>query len=122
MSSARRRNIARLRRTQGCLTDAVAYLLNVHPERVPLFVCPRAGWSRRLKRYFRRRGYRVRWQRCHRVPARGTHLVCGNSLTARWASHVVVVRNGRLAYDPEFPSRWDATRVTHRLIVEPVDE
>lgn len=115
------RNIARLRRTQGCLTDAVAYLLNVHPDRVPLFVYPRAGWNQRLKAYFRRRGFKVRWRRCSTVPRRGMHLVCGTSLVWKTAGHAVVYRAGRLAYDPDFPSRWTADRITHRLVVERLD-
>lgn len=111
------RNIARLRRTQGCLTDAVAYYLNLHPEYVPFFIYPRKGWARRLRQFFRRRGLLARWVACQRVPRRGTHIVCGDSLRWKTASHAVVYRNGALAYDPNYPSEWRDTRVTHRLMV-----
>ena len=114
-----RRNITRLRRTQGCLTDCVAYLLNVHPERVPYFVYRREGWSRRLKAFFQRRGFRARWVFCARPPARGTHILCGDSLRWKTFGHVVVYRNGRLAFDPNFPSDWSDDRITHRLVVRP---
>ena len=113
-----RRNIARVRRTRGCLTDCVAYFLNVHPEHVPFFVYPRAGWMMRLRRFFGRRGLTIQWVPCTRVPAQGIHIVCGNSLRWKTSSHVVVYRAVRLAYDPDFPSRWSDARMTHRLIVE----
>jgi hypothetical protein len=111
----RRRNIARLRRTQGCLTDAVAYVLNLHPERVPYFVYPRAGWMSRLRRFFRKHGYRARWVRCDEAPRRGVHIVCGNSLRWKTSAHVVVYRAGKCVYDPDWPSQWTAERMTHRL-------
>ncbi len=117
MSRPYRRNITRLRRTQGCLTDCVAYYFNTHPEKVPFFVYPRSGWSQRVRRYFARRGFRARWQKTTTIPQRGTHLVCGDSLIWKTAAHVVVYRNGTLAYDPDFPSRWTDTRMTHRLVV-----
>jgi hypothetical protein len=107
-----------LRHTQGCLTDCVAYVLNRHPNKTPYFVYPRKGWSARLKRFFRRRGYRVWWAPCAIVPRRGTHIVCGNSLRWKTAAHVVVYRNGRVVFDPDFPSRWTPGRVTHRLVVK----
>ncbi len=110
------RNITRLRRTQGCLTDCVAYVLNLHPERVPYFVFPREGWNQRLKRFFRKHGYQVRWDRCFFPPKRGTHILCGNSKKWKTYGHVVVYRSGKLAYDPNYPSDWDDTRITHRLV------
>ena len=113
----RKRNIARLRRTQGCFTDCVAYLLNVHPETVPFFVYPRQGWANRVRRFFRRRGYVVRWRTCESVPKRGTHLVVGDSLRWKTYGHAVVYRNCRLAFDPQFPSRWKNQRMTHRLVI-----
>lgn len=112
-----RRNVTRLRRTQGCLTDSVAYYWNLHPDRVPLFIYPRGQWMARLKRFFKRRGRVVRWVTCSSVPARGTHIVCGDSLVWKTAAHVVVYRRGRLAYDPQYPSRWSDDRITHRLVV-----
>ena len=112
-----RQNITRLRRTQGCLTDCVAYLLNVHPERVPYFVYPRKGWCTRLKRFFRRRGLRVHWEPCAQPPTRGTHIVYGNSLKWKTYAHVVVYRNGKLLFDPQWPSKWSDDRITHRLVM-----
>ena len=117
MRRPHRRNAQRLRQTQGCLTDCVAYVLNIHPERVPYFVYPRSGWARRLRRFFRRRGFHARWIFCSRPPRRGTHIVCGNSLKYKTYAHVVVYRAGRLAYDPQYPSKWRDDRITHRLIL-----
>ena len=101
----------------GCLTDCVAWLFNYHPDKVPLFVFPRKGWSRRLKRFVANRGYSARWERTTNIPTRGTHIVCGDSLSSKRASHAVVYRNGRLVFDPEYPSRWSNRRVTHRLVI-----
>lgn len=116
MAPAYRRNIARLRRTQGCLTDCVAFWFGIHPERVPCFVYPRKGWMDRLRAYFRRRGYCVWWVKCDAPPKRGTHIVCGDSLVWKTYAHVVVYRNGKLVYDPQYPSLWKDSRITHRLI------
>ncbi len=116
----RRRNIQRLRHTQGCLTDCIAYVLNRHSEKVPYFVYPRAGWMQRVKRFFAAHGYRASWVPCQRVPRRGVHIVCGPSLTWKTAAHVVVYRAGRLVYDPEYPSRWNTSRITHRLLLEAI--
>lgn len=113
-----KRNIQKLRRTQGCLTDCVAYMLNVHPQRVPFFIYPREGWMRRFKAYWRRQGYKVYWTNTDRVPARGMHLVCGKSLAWKTAAHAVVYKNGKCVFDPDTDSRWKASRITHRLIVE----
>src|SRR3990167_7737716 len=112
----RKRNIERLRATQGCLTDCVAFLLNLHPRNVPYFVYPRKDWMRRVKAYFNRHGYVVWWTLCKTPPKRGTHIVCGNSLKWKNAAHVVVYKNGKLIYDPHYPSKWKDKRITHRLI------
>ena len=107
----------RLKRTEGCLTDCVAYVLNLHPEHVPYFVRPRQGWMARLRRFLRRHGYTARWVPCERPPKRGTHIVCGDSLRWKTCAHAVVYRAGRLAYDPQYPSLWQGNRITHRLIL-----
>lgn len=112
------RNITRLRRTQGCLTDCVAYVLNCHPERVPYFVYPRDGWMARLRRFFRVYGYDIRWKTSSTIPRRGMAIVCGDSLRWKTFAHCVVYRNGKLAYDPQYPSKWTLSRMTHRLIME----
>ena len=114
---ARNREL-RLRRTQGCLTDCIAYYFNLHPEKVPFFVYPRNGWSQRLKRFFKRRGYKAFWQGCLRPPKSGLHILCGDSLRWKTASHAVVYRDGKLVYDPKYPSEWSDKRITHRLIVK----
>ena len=114
----RLRNFVRLRRTQGCLTDCIAFYFNIHPESVPYFVYPRKGWMRKVKAFFRRRGLRVRWVSCSMVPRRGTHIVCGDSLVLKTHAHAVVYRNGRLIYDPQYPSKWNDKRITHRLKVD----
>ena len=114
------RDIEKMRRTRGCLTDCVAYYLNVHPENVPYFVYPRNGWMNRVKRFFRKHGYEVFWTDCltlSTLPKRGTHIVCGNSLKYKTFAHVVVYKNGKLVYDPDYPSKWKDDRMTHRLVV-----
>lgn len=113
-------NFTRLRRTQGCLTNCVAYYLNLHPENVPFFVYPRKGWNERLKGFFLKHGYVVHWAICTSVPKKGKHIVCGDSLVWKTAAHVVVYKKGKLAYDPDYPSRWKDKRITHRLIVKKV--
>lgn len=118
MTRAYKRNVAKLRRTQGCLTDCVAYWLNLHPANVPFFVYPRKGWNSRLKEFFKRYGYAVHWDKCESPPKRGTHIVCGDSLVWKTAAHVVVYRAGKIVYDPHYPSRWSDKRITHRLIIK----
>lgn len=114
-----KRNIDRLRRTQGCLTDCVAYYLNIHPENVPYFVYPRKGWNERLKSFFLKHGYIVYWDFCKEPPKKGTHIVCGNSLRWKTFCHVVVYKNGKLVYDPQYPTLWSDKRITHRLVIKP---
>ena len=106
---------ARRRRTQGCLTDCVAYYFNVHPENVPFFVYPRKGWAKRLKGYFRRRGLKAIWIKSLTVPKKGTFIVVGDSLKWKTFTHCVVYRNGKLVFDPDYPSRWKDNRITHYL-------
>lgn len=114
------RNITKLRKTQGCLTDCVAYYLNLHPEHVPFFVYPREGWMKRVKAFFKKHGYSVFWLNMPDVPKRGMHIVCGNSVRWKTSAHVVVYKNGKLAYDPNYPSDWKDERITHRLIVQSI--
>ena len=113
-----KRNITRLRRTQGCLTDCVAYYLNIHPERVPYFVYPRDGWMDRVRAFFHKHGLTADWKPCSKVPARGTHIVCGDSLKWKTYAHVVVYHNGQMEFDPNYPSKWADNRITHRLVVK----
>ena len=115
----RKRNFERLRRTQGCLTDCVAYFLNKHPEHVPYFVYPRNGWNERLKDYLKRNGYRAHWNKIEFAPLkeRGLQIVCGDSLKYKTYSHAVVYRGTRLVYDPLYPSKWKNHRITHRLVM-----
>ena len=120
MKKKRNRNFARLRRTQGCLTDCVAYFLNLHPEKVPYFVYPREGWNNRLKKFFKKYGYFAYWDYCLAPPKKGTHIVCGNSLKWKTAAHVVVYKNGKLVYDPNYPSDWSDKRITHRLFIKKI--
>lgn len=112
--------MAKLRRTQGCLTDSVAYYLNLHPENVPYFVYPREGWNDRLKAFFKKHGYIVYWDKCSTVPKRGTHIVCGDSLYWKTYAHVVVYKNGKLIYDPQYPSLWKDSRITHKLMIKKI--
>lgn|SRR3990167_472862 len=110
------RNIEKMRRNQGCLTDCVAYFLNIHPENVPYFVYPRKDWNKRLRAFLKKHGYGSFWLNDPDIPRRGTHIVCGNSLKYKTFAHVVVYKNGKLVYDPQYPSKWNDKRVTHRLI------
>jgi len=112
------RNIEKLRRTQGCLTDCVAYFLNLHPENVPYFVYPRKGWNDRLKKFFKKHHHEIKWILCDTPPKRGVHIVCGDSLKQKTYCHVVVYKNGKLIYDPQYPSLWKDNRITHRLIIK----
>lgn len=116
----RKRDFTKLRRTQGCLTDCVAYFLNMHPENVPYFVYPRKGWNDRLQKFFNNHNYYIYWEPCKKPPSRGIHILCGDSLTYKTFAHVVVYKNGKLAYDPQYPSKWSDKRITHRLIVKPL--
>jgi hypothetical protein len=115
-----KRNIEKMRHTQGCLTDSIAFFLNIHPQNVPFFVYPRKGWNERLKDFLEKHGYAARWDFATKPPKRGTHIVCGNSLHWKTAAHVVVYRNGKLRYDPTYPSKWDDKRITNRLIISPL--
>lgn len=114
------RNITKLRRTQGCLTDCVAYFLNLHPENVPYFIYPREGWNGRLKEFFNKHRYKVHWELCSTPPKRGVHIITGSSLYWKTAGHCVVYKNGKLVYDPNFPSTWKDNRITHRLVVKKI--
>lgn len=116
------RNIQKLRRTQGCLTDSVAYLLNLHPENVPFFVYPREGWMKRLRAFFKKHGYEILWNKTSVVPKRGTYIVCGDSLRWKTFAHVVVYKNGKLVYDPDYPSKWKDNRCTHVLDIWKIGE
>ena len=113
-------NIEKRRRTQGCMTDCVAYYFNLHPENVPLFVYPREGWNKRLKKFFLKRGLQVFWQLGKDVPKKGMYLVSGDSKEWKTYSHMVVYKNGKLVYDPNYPSQWTGKRITHWLDVLPV--
>ena len=115
------RDEVKMRRTQGCLTDCVAYLLNIHPENVPYFVYPRKGWNERLKDFFLQHGYRSHWDFCKKPPKRGTHIICGKSAVYKTFAHVVVYRSGKLVYDPNYPSKWSDKRITHRLILSRIN-
>lgn len=106
----------RYRARMGCMTDCVGFVFGLCPERVPLFL-DRKTWNRRLKAFYRRRGYRARWILATTVPKRGTHIVVGDSLVWKRAAHAVVYRNGRLVFDPDYPSKWSTKRITHRLHV-----
>lgn len=113
-----RKTDAYRRAYEGCMTDCVAYYFNVHPENVPLFVkYGKKEWSKKFREWWRKQGYFVWWELCNEVPKRGTHLVVGNSLKWKSYSHMVVYKNGKLVYDPNYPSKWKDSRITHRLIV-----
>jgi len=109
---------AYIRRYKGCMTDSVAYYLNLHPEKVPLFIKYGKNWSKKFRSWWKQRGYEVRWDFCKKPPKKGVHIIVGDSLVWKRYSHMVVYRNGKLAYDPTYPSKWKDNRITHRLIVK----
>ncbi len=108
------------RRKHGCLTDCVAYWFNLHPENVPLFIYPHAGWVGRVKRFYRRRGYRARFVGCRRPPTTGVHIVIGKSWKYPRESHAVVYRQGRIVVNTANDRRFPLNRITHRLQVRKV--
>lgn len=112
------RNFERLRITKGCLTDCVAYFLDLHPRNVPYFVYPRKGWNERLKAFFKKHGYEVYWTNKNPIISRGLYLVCGDSLAYKTFAHVVVYRGKKMVYDPQYPSQWSDERATHRLVIK----
>jgi hypothetical protein len=111
---------AYIRRYEGCMTDSVAYYLNLHPENVPLFVKYGKGWAKKFRNWWKRKGYIVRWELCKKPPKRGKHIIVGDSLVWKKYSHMVVYKNGKLAYDPSYPSRWKDNRITHKLVVRKI--
>lgn len=114
------RNIQKLRRTQGCLTNCVAYFFNLHPENVPYFIYPREDWAKRLRSFFKKRGLIAIWVKSKDVPKRGMYIVVGDSLVWKTYAHAVVYKNGKCVYDPSYPSEWKHDRATHYLAVFPV--
>lgn len=112
MTEATRRDYMK----HGCLTDCVAFYFNVHPSTVPLFIRPQKGWVKRLKAFFRRRGYRARFIETRRPPTSGTHIVIGKSVKFPKDSHAVVYRRGRKVWDSAM-SEPSIRYVTHRLQV-----
>jgi len=106
------------RRYEGCMTDCVAYYLNLHPENVPLFINWGKDWSKKFRTWWRRSGYEVRWDFCKKPPKKGMHIIVGDSLVWKKYSHMVVYKNGKLIYDPTYPSKWKDNRITHRLIIK----
>lgn len=113
------RNIEKLRRTQGCLTDCVAFVLNIHPQNVPYFVYPRKGWNERMKKFFKKHGYDAKWTLyCDIKEKKVLRIVIGDSLIWKTSAHAVVYRGNELVYDPQFPSKWKGTRATHFLYLK----
>lgn len=89
------------RHTDGCLSDCVAYLLNVHPMSVPFFIEPEKGWSRRFKGYMRRRGMAGWWGPFSPQPkSHGAYLVVGRSQIRKAGGHCVVYRGSEPVYNP----------------------
>lgn len=49
------------------------------------------------------------------------HIVSGNSKKWKTYAHVVVYKNGKMVYDPNYPSDWKTDkRATHRLFIKPI--
>lgn len=114
------RDFNRLRATQGCLTDSVAFILNLHPHRIPYFVYPREGWNKRLKTFFKKHGYFVYWTNDRPIVSKGLYIVCGDSLKWKTAAHCVVYRGKKMVFDPQYPSLWRDDRATHRLVIRKI--
>lgn len=88
----------KLRHTQGCLTDCVAYYFGVHPNKVPFFIKPTKGWYKRFQRYFSRRGLKCSW--VDYKPTKNLIIAVGKSSTKKGWYHAVVYKGGKKIYDP----------------------
>lgn len=108
-----------------CLTDCVAKFFGVHTSRVPLFV-RYDNWEDRLRRFFRRRGYRLRFIRDFSpkvLRGRRVYLVQGRSprnpkYRCGLFDHMVLYRGRRRYYDPSLDRRWLHGRPKHVWIPE----
>jgi hypothetical protein len=111
----RNKTLKQKRYREGCLTDCVAYYFNYHPQKVPLFIHPKKNWHTRLKRFFKYRGYEIMWERTNKAPKTGRHIMVVDGYGED--GHALVYKNGKLAYDPAYPSR-SRKNITHRLIIK----
>lgn len=98
---------------KGCLTDCVAFVFNLHPMNVPLFVRPEDKWPKKFKKWLKMKGFKVKWIWTKKIPKRGMFIVGGRSLLYKNSDHVVVYRNGKMVYDPSCPSYWNNKRVQY---------
>lgn len=96
-----------------CFADSVAYVLNLHPSRVPFFIDRADYWlTKGFKGWLGRRGnrFRIGYLPESKVPRSGLVIVVGLSPRSkakrgsikdmRQLHHAVVYRNGRPTYDP----------------------
>ena len=114
-----------LRERQGCLTDCLAYYFNIHPMKVPLFVRPETErhfvWRYLMEDWLNLRGFESKYIKRKTVPKRGMYLAVGNSTKYKRCTHCVVYVNGKLVFDPQFPSAWNDSRVTHYLRITRIE-
>lgn len=114
----RKLNIQKLRATQGCLTDCVAYYFNIHPQNVPFFIYPRKNWMKRLRAFFARRGLSIFWTPYVEMKNKGAlKLVVGNSKRYKQSSHCVVYKGNKKVYDPNPTGNAMKGKPTHQLII-----
>lgn len=111
------RNIGKLRATQGCLTDCVAYYFNVHPLSVPFFIYPRKTWMKRLKAYFKKQGYEIFWAPYTKEKKKILRLVVGNSKNWKTSGHCVVYLGNKKVFDPNLVGNAMKGEPTHQLVV-----
>ena len=113
-----KRNIQKLRATQGCLTDCVAYYFNIHPQNVPFFIYPRETWMRRLKSFFAKRGLRIFWCPYTETNKKIIRLVVGNSKKWKTLAHCVVYKGNKKIYDPNPDGNAMKGKPTHQLVIK----
>lgn len=107
----------RMRHGGDCLTQCIAYIIDVHPFRVPLFVRPRYKlWWNRVRSYLDSMGYKIR---CFDgiPPNSGYAIVVGTSSEPGW-EHAVVYKNGKMVFDPSnLPTKWRDNRCRRYFII-----
>lgn len=93
-----------------CLTQCVAYALNIHPKNVPFFIGSK-DWRRSVARYFRKLGLRivpVKYDPKLLANQRKFYIVQGPSWRGRKSQfeHAVIYKGRRRHWDPNIDGRF----------------
>ena len=108
-----KRKLKRWNGTNTCFTDCVAFILDVHPRKVPFFIEHHA-WFWYVKKFFRRRGYEIRAYKFKTKllsNKRKYYIVSGLSFRSkiknpddmRSMHHAIVYRGKKKYWDPNGP-------------------